>query len=422
MNRFETIMAAESAKSMCLMLFLWFCAVSAHRSTWNASHIVIFHIIDNSLWGETDGSYLQGIFPCEDYQLHCQLISSNPIIHNHSSSPRDSVTLKYPLHPRKPETNIVTESPFTIILDKFALHEQEQSIRGSRSLSSRPPITAALYNIHTWKTVAYSPYKPDILNLPTDYQIVESEESFGRFGHLFHRSFRFFDANSTTSPHATIQRTYMPHFNTSDFLPYREHASLIPAAAYVASTCHERRIMDGLSRDQIVDQLRSYGLRVDGLGSCRHTPPSSSSSNHSQAPITLRRGVNEKESLQLKQQALSQYMFYLAFENTIEAGYVTEKVVDGLYAGTLPIYLGATADLKVMLPIDDAIIYVDDFPRTNRWQALADYLRSLIENSHVYEKHRQWRKSFQVSYLSPLLRKSWPCRLCEWIHLRALRP
>lgn len=401
----------------------------------NASHIILFHIINNQLWGETDGSYLQGVFPCAELGLHCELLSSDPMLsfRNGSTRPlptRKRIELQYPLHAKKLDTKIVAESPFTIILSKFALHREERG--------SWPPITVTLYNIHTWKAISYSPYKPDILNLPTDYQIVESEESFGRFGHLFHRSFRFFDANSTTSPYATIQRTYMPHFNESELYPLRSHANLVPAAAYVASTCHDRKILDDLSRDQIVDALRKNGLRVDGLGPCRYSsssnisyeqnPPMAQTSHplRNKPPIRLTRGAIEKETLKLKQDVLSQYMFYLAFENTIEEGYVTEKVYDGLIAGTVPVYLGAAADLKAMFAVDAAIIYVDDFlnkgdPSSgqNRWKALAEYLISLIDDPVAYEKHRSWRNNFHSSYLSPLLRKSWPCRLCEWTHTHA---
>ena len=34
-----------------------------------------------------------------------------------------------------------------------------------------------------------------------------------------------------------------------------------------------------------------------------------------------------------KRKVISKYLFYLAFENTIEPGYVTEKVFDAVFAG-----------------------------------------------------------------------------------------
>ncbi len=35
----------------------------------------------------------------------------------------------------------------------------------------------------------------------------------------------------------------------------------------------------------------------------------------------------------------NRYLFYFAFENTIEPGYVTEKVFDALNAGVVPVYV-----------------------------------------------------------------------------------
>ena len=42
-----------------------------------------------------------------------------------------------------------------------------------------------------------------------------------------------------------------------------------------------------------------------------------------------------------KRPVLSKYVFALAFENTRVPGYVTEKVVDAMIAGCVPVYRGA---------------------------------------------------------------------------------
>lgn len=42
-----------------------------------------------------------------------------------------------------------------------------------------------------------------------------------------------------------------------------------------------------------------------------------------------------------KYETLSRYRFCLCFENMEMSGYVTEKIFDSLYAGTIPLYLGA---------------------------------------------------------------------------------
>eukprot|EP01033_Poteriospumella_lacustris_P005267 gene5267-3763_t len=67
------------------------------------------------------------------------------------------------------------------------------------------------------------------------------------------------------------------------------------------------------------------------------------------------------ERLRFKREAMAKYKFYLAFENTNERGYVTEKVFDALYAGVVPVYLGSKVDCQALMPSAHSVIYVDDF-------------------------------------------------------------
>jgi len=60
-------------------------------------------------------------------------------------------------------------------------------------------------------------------------------------------------------------------------------------------------------------------------------------------------------SCRSKSEVLSQYCFSLCFENTEMMGYVTEKIFDCLYAGTIPLYLGAK-DIETLISPD---AYVD---------------------------------------------------------------
>lgn len=56
-----------------------------------------------------------------------------------------------------------------------------------------------------------------------------------------------------------------------------------------------------------------------------------------------------------KYEVLSQYSFALCFENMAMKGYVTEKIFDCLYSGTIPLYLGAK-DIASLIPED---AYID---------------------------------------------------------------
>ncbi len=162
-------------------------------------------------------------------------------------------------------------------------------------------------------------------------------------------------------------------------------------------------------RDEIVAALRNQaGYRVDGLGRCMHTA-------NIPEKISLGNSHNSEQNLLLKRQAISNYMFHLSFENSIETGYVTEKVFDALIAGTIPVYLGAANDCRKLMPHPKAAIFVEDF--NNDIPKLAVYLRSLAENRTAYEEHRAWRTTFSEKThrkLSPLLSTSWTCRICQW--------
>jgi hypothetical protein len=50
-----------------------------------------------------------------------------------------------------------------------------------------------------------------------------------------------------------------------------------------------------------------------------------------------------------KYEVLSRYRFSLCFENMVMTGYVTEKIFDCFYAGTIPLYLGAK-NIKSLIP------------------------------------------------------------------------
>lgn len=68
-----------------------------------------------------------------------------------------------------------------------------------------------------------------------------------------------------------------------------------------------------------------------------------------------------------KYEVLSQYEFALCFENMAMKGYVTEKVFDCLYAGTVPLYLGAK-DITDLIP-ENAYI---DCRKFTTWEEMHD--------------------------------------------------
>ncbi|WP_332778396.1 glycosyltransferase family 10 domain-containing protein [Polaromonas sp.] len=88
-----------------------------------------------------------------------------------------------------------------------------------------------------------------------------------------------------------------------------------------------------------------------------------------------------------KYEVLSQYKFSLCFENMAMKGYVTEKIFDCLYVGTVPLYLGAT-DIEGLIPEN---IYID-CRKFSSWQTMLRAVESIP--SHEIEKMREKGKEF----------------------------
>jgi hypothetical protein len=71
-----------------------------------------------------------------------------------------------------------------------------------------------------------------------------------------------------------------------------------------------------------------------------------------------------------KYEVLSKYRFCLCFENMEMSGYVTEKIFDCLYAGAIPVYLGAS-DIEALVP-PDAFIDARKFSSwTDMWSVIS---------------------------------------------------
>jgi hypothetical protein len=110
---------------------------------------------------------------------------------------------------------------------------------------------------------------------------------------------------------------------------------------------------------------------------------------------------------------LRQYKFYLAFENAHVEDYVSEKVYEGIIAGTLPVYRG-TPNIASFLPEQSFIDANNLSPK-----ALAALLLDLASDESKYNayfnfKNEPLKSSFvriaNQSYCHP----SALCRLCQY--------
>jgi hypothetical protein len=201
------------------MNWLVYIFFAVHYSCMVESHpkhdVYVFHLIDNALWGNVDGSAIEGNFECQ---------SSIPI------PLRKCVFISSTFPDAGSRHNSKTRDLLDILQRKLRNY--------SKQISNNVSITVSLYNIHTWGTISKWPHAPDQKQLPSQFTIAESEESTSRFHKLFSASFPHFDASSTTSPFSTIQRTYFSGLNASEFLEPIPFHQLIKGAAFVASECH----------------------------------------------------------------------------------------------------------------------------------------------------------------------------------------
>jgi hypothetical protein len=102
-----------------------------------------------------------------------------------------------------------------------------------------------------------------------------------------------------------------------------------------------------------------------------------------------------------KYEVLCQYEFALCFENMAMKGYVTEKIFDCLYAGAIPLYLGAS-DIADLIPAD---VYID-CRRFASWEQMHEVLMNMQTDQvrSMKEAGREFLRSDQgMKYYDALL-------------------
>jgi alpha(1,3/1,4) fucosyltransferase len=87
-------------------------------------------------------------------------------------------------------------------------------------------------------------------------------------------------------------------------------------------------------------------------------------------------------SAKSKSETLGQYTFALCFENAILKGWITEKIFDCFFAGTIPIYWGAP-DITDYVPAECFI----DMRQFSNYSELRAYLKSLSQSD--IQKYRE---------------------------------
>jgi hypothetical protein len=177
-------------------------------------------------------------------------------------------------------------------------------------------------------------------NLRNAVSVGHSMESLSRYGGE-HAS--KYDATATMNLKSTVPWTYLSWQSFSNLQGERTSTpeqfpgfhDRQPKAVFVARNC------EGNARNLLLSSLVQAGVPIDSISSCK---PQGTSDVGWPANVA---GSD-------KHGALKKYRVYMAFENMMEPGYVTEKIMDGYMGGNVNVYLGAS-DVADYVPSDSFI-------------------------------------------------------------------
>ncbi|KAI0494848.1 hypothetical protein KFK09_024993 [Dendrobium nobile] len=237
--------------------------------------------------------------------------------------------------------------------------------------------------------------KPDAaLGLPRDPNIaavLRSMESSHYYAenNIDHARRKGFNIIMTTSLSSDVPVGYFSWAEYDIMAPMRPKTEDPIAAAFI-SNCGARNF-----RLQALSMLEKMDVKIGSYGSCHQNL-----------------GGNVNKVLTLRR-----YKFSLAFENSNEEDYVTEKFFQSLVAGAVPVVIGAP-NIQDFAPSDDSILHIkslDDVP------LIAQKMKYLASNPEAFNHLLRWKyegpsDSFKALLDMAAVHSS--CRLC--IHIATM--
>jgi len=216
---------------------------------------------------------------------------------------------------------------------------------------------------------------PDLIALPLwkpprQLWIAWSGESASNYSKIVDPDFMSkMDVEMSYRQEADIWRPYFASYPAEDFLD-RLHQAPRPKnrdrliASFISSPVNQS------GRLEYLQELSRY-LSV-----------------HHYGQFEKNRELLNDRGLASKLEVIADYKFTIAFENSIDKDYVTEKLFDSFWAGSVPVYLGAP-NVDEFLPGDHCLINVNDFSSA---KDLADYLLYHQENEAAYQSYFAWKQ------------------------------
>ncbi|KAJ9561031.1 hypothetical protein OSB04_006191 [Centaurea solstitialis] len=198
----------------------------------------------------------------------------------------------------------------------------------------------------------------------------------------------------TTSLSSDVPVGYFSWAEYDLMAPVQPKTEKALAAAFI-SNCAARNF-----RLQALEGLEKSNIKIDSYGGCHRNRDGN---------------VNKVE-------ALKRYKFSLAFENSNEEDYVTEKFFQSLVAGSVPVVVGAP-NIQDFAPAPGSILHIKELKDIN---SVAQTMKHLAENPVAYnESIRQvfllWKydgpsDSFKALVDMAAVHSS--CRLCIFLATR----
>eukprot|EP00421_Protoceratium_reticulatum_P070376 CAMPEP_0168424746 /NCGR_PEP_ID=MMETSP0228-20121227/34976_1 /TAXON_ID=133427 /ORGANISM="Protoceratium reticulatum, Strain CCCM 535 (=CCMP 1889)" /LENGTH=383 /DNA_ID=CAMNT_0008438735 /DNA_START=182 /DNA_END=1333 /DNA_ORIENTATION=+ len=186
-----------------------------------------------------------------------------------------------------------------------------------------------------------------------------------------------YDLAATTNFHSDMPIMYFNNFSLYDTWGRAGHSpgfhERLPAAAFVARNCAQAHV-----RSDFVSKLAELGVPVHSLGLC--------APRGTEAKYTREIGTGDKVSF------IKKYRVYLAFENTVEPGYVSEKIFDGYKAGCIQAYYGAP-DVDKFVPPNSMIRVPHNIQDKAAMADAAAKIKAALHDENIWEQLNGWKQT-----------------------------
>ena len=167
---------------------------------------------------------------------------------------------------------------------------------------------------------------------------------------------------------------------------------------------------DHSGRRRMLSELKKHGITVASYGEIQL-------SDHSRRLGRGQAFYPVPEGLHGSREKIfwsAHHLFLYAAENTINPYYHTEKVFDGLLAGTIPVYHGDPTHIDEYVP-EHSIIKTSDFDFNAT--KIAAYMQEVANNETLYESYLTWRNRPLAKSIQEKLRSkcATPCAVCMYL-------